>query len=96
MILRSWRGYAETNAIAPRIMTGGWCTYECTAALVLGPMSRAACLIMVKPHHCLRMRARPISLGVATEGRVYNETTKRIDQGHVERSETAHGLHVDS
>jgi hypothetical protein len=51
---------------------------------------------MSNPHRCLRMRARPTSLDVPTEGRVHNETTKRIDQGHVERGETAHGLHVDS
>ena len=43
----------------------------------------------------LRIRARPTLLGVPKEGRVDNETAKRIDQGHVERSEPTHWLHVD-
>src|SRR6266852_812848 len=43
----------------------------------------------------LRIRARPTLLSVPAEGRIDNETAKRIDQGHVERSETTHGLHVD-
>src|SRR6266508_5950864 len=43
----------------------------------------------------LRIRARPTLLSVPAEGRIDNETEKRIDQGHVERSETTHWLHVD-
>src|SRR3989442_15881815 len=43
----------------------------------------------------LRICARPTLLSVPTEGRVDNETAKRIDQGHVERGETTHWLHVD-
>src|SRR5260370_19392763 len=43
----------------------------------------------------LRIRARPTLLSVPTEGRVDNETAERIDQRHVERSETTHWLHVD-
>src|SRR2546422_8063477 len=43
----------------------------------------------------LRIRARPTLLSVPTEGRVDNETAKRIDQGHVERCETSHWLHID-
>src|SRR6266511_1419686 len=43
----------------------------------------------------LRIRARPTLLSVLAEGRIDNETAKRIDQGHVERSETTHWLHVD-
>jgi hypothetical protein len=42
-----------------------------------------------------RVRARPASLGVPREGRVHEKTPKRVDQGHVERGEAAHRLHVD-
>src|SRR5262249_9596854 len=50
------------------------------------------------PHSApgLRIRARPISLGGFSEGRVHNKTAKWVDEGHVQRSETAHWLHVDS
>src|SRR6266508_4033280 len=47
------------------------------------------------PPECLRIRSRPALLGLLTEGGVDEETAKRIDQGHVERCETAHGLYVD-
>src|SRR5437867_11652590 len=43
----------------------------------------------------LCIRARPSLLSLSTEGRVDNEAAKRIDQRHVERSETTHWLHVD-
>src|SRR5437660_12660405 len=43
----------------------------------------------------LRIRARPTLLSMPAEGRIDNETAKRIDHGHVERSEPTHRLHVD-
>ena len=42
-----------------------------------------------------RIRARPTLLSVPTEGRIDNETAKRIDQGHVEHCKTTHWLYVD-
>src|SRR5688572_14836273 len=43
----------------------------------------------------LRICARPPLLKLPTEGRIDDETAKWIDQGHVERRETTHRLHVD-
>src|SRR4029077_9310484 len=43
----------------------------------------------------LRVRACPALLNLPTEGRIDNEAAKRIDQGHVERSETTHWLHIN-
>ena len=53
------------------------------------------CSICCGTLRCLRIRVRPTLLSVPTKGRVDNETAKRIDQGHVERTETTHWLHVD-
>jgi hypothetical protein len=43
----------------------------------------------------MRIHARPTLLSVLTEGRIDNETAKGIDEGHVERGESTHRLHVD-
>jgi hypothetical protein len=60
-----------------------------------GPLHRLVTKQWAQPLRRLRIRAQPTLLNLPTEGRIDNETTKWIDQGHVERSETTHWFHVD-